>query len=62
MGNNATRSTQWSEEPVKDEGPKCGSVSPRWPFKVCKLRPGHDGEHCNKVLAGTKTVELWWVR
>jgi len=60
VSNNVSRSTQWSEEPAKQMGPKCGTLHQGFPAKVCTLSPGHAGDHCNKTQAGTRMIEYWW--
>jgi len=62
MGNNSSRSTQWSEEPVKPDYPLCGHRQWVWPYKLCTLKPGHGGDHCNRVQAGTQMIDVWWAR
>jgi hypothetical protein len=60
MGNNVSRSTQWSEEPVKPTGPICGAMQPSWPFKVCNRKPNHDSDHCQQKQQGIAMVDVWW--
>lgn len=60
LPNNASRSEQWSPDPIKVTGPVCGSVQPKWPSKVCNRKPGHDGDHCEEKQAGTKMISTWW--
>lgn len=62
MGNNTSRSTQWSEEPVKPTGPLCGAVQPAFPHKTCNRKPKHDGDHCESKQCGTVIVTTWWDR
>ena len=60
MGNNRNIHEQWSPDLLKPDGPLCGALQPKWPHKSCTLRPGHRGDHCNRVQAGTKMIEVWW--
>lgn len=60
MGNNVSCSTQWSEEPDTPQYQICGCTTPDWPFKRCTRRVGHEGNHCERKLAGTVMIEYWW--
>ena len=62
MGNNHNRHTQWSEDPKKPTGPLCGALQPKWPYRSCTRRPGHDGNHCNRTQAGNAMIVVWWER
>ena len=51
----------WSPEPTKASGPACNAEQPKFPFKKCNLRKGHEGhDHCCENLAGTQIVRVWW--
>lgn len=62
MGNNTSRSTQWSEAPAKPSYKMCLHRQWEWPFKSCTRPQGHEGEHCEERLAGTVMVSTWWGR
>ena len=67
MGNNASRSTQWSEEPARSSAPICGAIrpEPRFPSLppiVCNRELAHEGEHCRTSYAGVAVIESWWAR
>ena len=48
MGNNTSRSTQWSEVPAKPSYKMCLHRQWEWPFKSCTRPQGHEGDHCEE--------------
>ena len=40
----------------------CNHVRWTWPYKLCNLPLGHNGEHCNSKQCGTILEKLYWSR